>query len=1111
METEKKDTKESVLSKYNLYLVGEKYVLFTDDRKTFYVSSKDYKSLTNRITVLKTYFPFVLTPDFPLQSKEEFLNDLLGLPATFLKKINLQNFNPDILNLFIKEDKDLIYDEKRLFDEVFEDKKLAKNSYISNILMEHGIFISDIESVLMTDTYEKPAIILQEFIDKKYLDILNDIDYQYFHFYSENIPFHIETYKNIISKLKNIDINQKLIWISNNSEELTGETDSMIIYTLKSIYYDILKNEDPSITIGDDNFTAVSNVKNLSSIPCTGLFLDLFKIGRNFDMYGIDKYYDLKDDRYILNYNKTSFYFSIKDKESIKQTYEYVHKIYEHGEFDYISINYIKMMGLPYEAYKVAKYFDFENGTSEDFISLFDFINIEYRNYNNFSLPYFSDDGYDVDNSDPYLYNAIEKFRYLLRNNNLFITSVENIISSLPKGFFLMFDYDSLPKFLKPYIDGEYKLFLNVNVSNKVNEFINSLTAMNEIAKLNSKNDIDVIDFFKKDNAGNMNDFMQLHVEGNINLKVKEFFSYLKEGDSTILAFNKLNVDNEIGYRKFITCVFTAFYKAISDNLHIEKNIYNDNLFINDINVHIDDYIFHLGRNFYVAEYKNEIYIPIVPLKASTTLLKRLTYKNSKYYGFFLNHQFIRLDIPPYEILNDAKTNFIIGAPKDFSSKLYDEFKSPDRVSLETYIKKIDDKTLIDYESILYTYAGGIFPLIPSKRSYILKTNTDIISTLLTIDYDVYNKLLQYEQAMKVAKLKYSDEYYSDVVYLANDGKLEYELNSRLINGYKQYYLNIDTGFSPIVEIKKDANNKFVLMRGRLFNLYYDDQKNYYLDKKDKIDLEFIYSILLDKMKKNNTDFDPFLLFYLMGLPLQAFESFFYTQFLSNTSNKSATQLPKADLKSFLSQYKFVDTKAFMGNNYDEKGSYRYLKKDRDDLVDIYETKKVARHLLDNGIFYLGHSNVKFSEYLRPEFILKETLYDVLYFFNIQLIDIDIKNPAILDYFKLSPSTSLFLVDNFVSTIDPDKNNTLLDNYLQELINYISFYHNDFLYIAIESLTNNSLNDFVKSFTTILKTLSEKQVKRFSEPTFILYLLKFIHHLVAKYIITTTKRFLKNT
>ena len=110
------------------------------------------------------------------------------------------------------------------------------------------------------------------------------------------------------------------------------------------------------------------------------------------------------------------------------------------------------MMGLPYEAFKIARYFDFENGNADEFVSLFDIIDVDYRN-KAIETIYINSSGSDDKNE------TTIKLRYLLNKFDFYISPTS--FSQMPNSStYMMFDFKKIPSFLKPYIEGNYKKFL---------------------------------------------------------------------------------------------------------------------------------------------------------------------------------------------------------------------------------------------------------------------------------------------------------------------------------------------------------------------------------------------------------------------------------------------------------------------------------------------------------------------------------------------------------------------------------------------------------------------------------------------------------------------------
>lgn len=105
--------------------------------------------------------------------------------------------------------------------------------------------------------------------------------------------------------------------------------------------------------------------------------LSYLAVGSRFNMPCNDYRVFTKTNEGIKESFKKGTYQIFKDDlPAIKQAYIHVIKFCrKHPNFAYMPFFIIRLIGLPYPAFEIAKYFDFEYGTFEQFISLFEIAN----------------------------------------------------------------------------------------------------------------------------------------------------------------------------------------------------------------------------------------------------------------------------------------------------------------------------------------------------------------------------------------------------------------------------------------------------------------------------------------------------------------------------------------------------------------------------------------------------------------------------------------------------------------------------------------------------------------------------------------------------------------
>lgn len=392
----------SELTRFKYELHGAFYVVYTDDFLHFYMGSKYEESILDRIYYYKTYFMNSKFPIFTFENKfvsdtytnEDILFQVLGLPKEVIyKKINNGSDSymlpPDeIVNriIFIDELNDDSYTELDTESESIYDANKEIYVEIVNYLLTQGFFFQNLDIIENTltydDTYYYPVKVNIDKINPKYLKEKETSAKLYMDF--ADVAFIIQDkqqYLDVFKMADKMSFTDMVEFAYNkpydNSNPVMLEFISALRRYICAIVSDIVNEyiEKKYHFISVFNRTVLNHDYRVYGCVCRYVYL-----GTNFEM-SFNESHIVKEGENRFLYKKHTYKFYQSYKAKLKFVFEVVQKYFRrHLELGFVPELFLKMMGVPYPCYETVKYFDFENGTSSQFVALFDYI------YNSFSL-----------------------------------------------------------------------------------------------------------------------------------------------------------------------------------------------------------------------------------------------------------------------------------------------------------------------------------------------------------------------------------------------------------------------------------------------------------------------------------------------------------------------------------------------------------------------------------------------------------------------------------------------------------------------------------------------------------------------------------------------------
>lgn len=832
-------------NQFKYYFRGNGFTLYTNDFDTFYLSENDYIALKNRIECIEKYREFFTYLDYTNTNRA--FKEMLLLPESLLTDDILSGPLEKTLLSHISSFPSLNYNNKNSIN--FYNSFLMKNGFpffyfldldgrTSYLLWQRNepeemfnfINMDFDENTGKMNVIEKEEITSFPFNEYKTTDSLS---YFYINFYPNIIP--ITSFDlSLFNKIKDDFNNKDYLSIFSNKIKGGKQIKEYINTYIYSKCCDLTEN----FAVYKNRYDKLETYEypKLEFKTITNNTTTYFKdestryVGLLFDMYCFDKVYSFNKDenyKYIERYDLETFYIPSNQIENLKFAFKSVQRIFRNFNKPVIAENFIKMIGLPYYALFYCQYFNFLDGSEDDFIKLFNYKDIE-DDYLRSDCYIFST-GFDAKDES---FDIVLFSRYML-SNGVYITCFNNNLCCPgdDSQVYILFNKNRIKDDFIKLVDGDFK-YINTLVDvdckhNKENKpTLEDLFSQLVEALSSNDNNVDVLsDPSIFTNTKDYSLIKKKSVLENTNHKIKDLFSFLNEG---VYLKNALNqIDFTVQERNIFSNYFDEIMKTYSEKtiVNIKKKLKKkekNDLLINSLTFQTEDkeikfffskkfYIFKIGKNYYVDEIINNY-------------LSKIDEKEKESFTEYINNK-----------------NKI---------KVYKHFKNNSLFYLIDYLGFSNDYVYKKYLVFLFkNYALSSF-----KGDYIYDNLTkfysevELLTPFIKLENEQYNNLDSTD-----IKNIFEFDYISNYLFNNNDCILYYD--------YKEF--------------KKE---RFYIARGRIFNAFSVDMKTFYFDKDDKdlIKKAFEYVIASNGKIKSKEEF-----ILSLGLP-----SYFYSYLMKYDLSK---------------------------------------------------------------------------------------------------------------------------------------------------------------------------------------------------------------------------------
>lgn len=807
-------------SEFKYYFRGNGFTLYTNDFDTFYVSENDYLAIKNRIKCIEDNFGYWSTLDF--NEYKKLIKEMLLLPESLLTDKILKGPLKKTILPHISE-----------FSTIEDENRNSINFY-NSFLMRNGypfLHYSDFKGEPLYFLFQKFEVDDRfEYLQANYNGDINDVrvkekeniisfpftdyktnnslSYFYINFYSNNLP--ITNYEmSLFNQIKEDFNNKDYMSILSSNIKCGREFKYNLSYYIYYKCYDLIQN----FSIYKNRYDKLEMYDypkldyKIISNNTTTYFKDESTryVGLLFDMYCFEKVYSInksenRNYKYIENFELETFYLPKNQIENLKFVFKSVQKIFRNFNKPIIAENFIKMMGLPYYALLYCEYFNFLDGSEDDFISLFNFKDISDNYLRNDS--YITNTGSDAKDKS---FNIALFSRYMV-TNGVYITSFNRFMnySIEDDRIYILFDKSKIKDEFIKIIDGDCS-YINSLVDISSNKYkthekpsiIKILSQLFEVLS-DEKNNVDIInnpDLLTKDKDYSL--IEKKCILNNVNHKIKDLFSYLNEGvhlKNCLIQFDFTIQERNIFSHHFNEVINSYGHKVIANiKKKLNKKVKNKFL-INSLTFKTNDkeIEFFFSKNFYIFKIGKNYYIDEV-----------------------INNYLSSIDDKEKESFSEYKNN--IG-----KIKIYRHVKNSPLFYLINYLGFTNDYVYKKY--LVFLFKNHVFS--NHKGDYIYDnlmkfySEVELLTSFIKLENDHYKQLDSTD-----IKNIFEFDYINNYLFNNNDCILYYD--------YKEF--------------KKE---RFYIARGRIFNAFSVDMKRFYFDIDDKKLIKKVFEYVINSKDK---------------------------------------------------------------------------------------------------------------------------------------------------------------------------------------------------------------------------------------------------------------------
>lgn len=1100
-------------TRYYYEITGAFYSVFSNGEDDFHMAIEDKASLEERIHF---YHLYLSKEQYPIYSKKyglvkdinipsEILQQVLGLPIEVMSKKNPHG--DGYIMLSGEEILSRIHFEEGLF------RGYPKMNVTAMVLnSNHPSVIGAINHLIANGFY---VLNPERIFD---VDQLNEGDYYPLHIDVEKIPARLLREKETSHKLIMDFVSDPFLITKEVYYQYFRPLDEMDLTKMASLAF--ARKIDKKMPKGEKAMRLALKRYFLSMIRTLlnefymkhyhqrGLFgfsvLDhdfegvnfphrMIYQGQHYDMYA-NRYrtFELHDDQVYQSYVPTDYVLDKDDRKKILHAYDVVHHYFvTHKEYAFIPSVFLRMLGLPYPAFELTKYFDFEYGDKDAFIQKLTFEdNVDYKK-NGLILTLLLDNGNQL--SMKYWPSNLSYYLKYMERIGFYVSDIYAFSSTVMPNFLLHSTCTN--KKLQSILSGDYEAYHEAlfAIADKVSQLGNTTGQFDQLKTL-----------VVRDN------------QSGVLVSVKRFFDLLLSGYSAdeakrILEQERPEVD-VITIRILINIAMLFFFEKTSEN-HLNAMAYSsrERVFenLNRGEHFFDPYLdypqVYKGRNFLAySKDEKDFYFDSQDQEAMKNLLeifdKYFLYK----YMFPYTLQVFGRELHYVYDYVGKNIDFVrlkfLGLPEvvsrqiDLKKDICSQLKFKDGISM--FSKENHQKLLAKDYSLHYPY---IFREV-AKKGFYLNGRLDYPTTLYCIDRNRLDERIRYYLSRDFIRIQLQGLSYNEKLSEIGD-EIQYMSDKYFEDTYLRYLYRKDT-FVIVDENEEGLSEAAIKYGGKLMHAlyqctYHDLFKNenyhhylgYYQDgdlyvapgnsfyaystnpslssfglpEEDVDSLLEVYQVLMKNFAfLKNKIIKAKIITYHLGLPAILQERI-YHQILDNDF-----VLKKDDIPS--GPWHIDESRLF--SYHDICRMYKPV------FSDVFYSTQLYHEALKEGMFVYPDTQILDPKILQPETMSKEFVATSEKIAASFLAIMDKQSGVIKDMVHPNATTFYYLVKDFIQAYDEitDLSPEFLF-YVQEA--FIYGYHKDenFLSTAINLLQNGHAKDYIKYLKEIYREFNLKEFK----------------------------------
>ncbi len=542
----KTDEYSSYDTKYVKEYNGAFYDVYLDENDEFHMAKEDRASLLERVHFYNEYlskgrYPVYTETSAELyetQRPEDIVAQVLGLPMNVMTK---KRKNGDTYMLPVTEIIDRIHFEDGLYrgygtiDGPLNDRFLNGNHFsligAMNYLIENGIFFQNLERIYdpyRDDPSYYPIYVDETKIPKRYLEEVENGEKLFFDFFSHPLMITKENYRATFATIDKMTFAEKIAFAFESLDEKESIMMRELRVCIRNYFFAICRSLINEFYKREFHRTVLYTTVLDTAFEYNNTTFSDFYIGPVFMMYRTKSYVLSKVEGEYVRQEIYSPYFCFEeDKRKMKRAFEGVKRYFAvHPKLSYMPMLFIKLMGLPYPAYERMKFFDFERGNVNQFLTLLyaDYFRYDSPIHTGMLLPLYTPGGILVPHE--------ECQSYLPFYHNHFMPDV----------------FYNEPAFFSERYAEDYLCF-HGKTKDSLLFFGGNSDLYDYIFELSGKEDSDI--------------FRLIHgnrIENGCYTLIRDFFSYMNEGYTASEASSMLSIDDRMDPHFFAMSMVYLFY-----------------------------------------------------------------------------------------------------------------------------------------------------------------------------------------------------------------------------------------------------------------------------------------------------------------------------------------------------------------------------------------------------------------------------------------------------------------------------------------------------------------------------------------------------------------------